>query len=63
MKGPATYAGDPRHHHTDVHRLEARVAELEARVEWLETSGDALADHLRTYVPWSHLLIAWESGR
>lgn len=39
-KSEAIYHGDPRHHHSDIVKLKARVEELEAEVERLRSLQD-----------------------
>lgn len=67
MKGPATSAGDPRHHHTDLEALRERitalaerVAELEARNRWLHRRADRLAEALRKLNPNAIALVPWD---
>lgn len=48
MKSHATYAGDPRHHHTDLAELRAEVERLRAEVERLKAALVARGVHPNT---------------
>ena len=47
MKSAATYAGDPRHHHSDLTELRAEVERLKAENDRLRFE---MADHVRRIV-------------